>query len=159
LAASPSMLPEASPSSVSPTSPWRFSVRGQALPQGQRQGGEAFAAGSANGGAVRLAQDHQRGSHDPCCVEPNARGSSFALKDAAYDLILDEPWVPTAFTKNRDRLLEAEVACKFLTELLNHRQVRAPFFCRRYTDCGLASMGSLLWHQLACTSAIARLLR
>ena len=33
-------------------------------------------------------------------------------------------WVPTVFTKNRDRLLEAEVARKFLVELLAHRQVR-----------------------------------
>jgi transposase len=39
---------------------------------------------------------------------------------------IDEPvWVPTVFTKNRDRLLEAEVARKFLAQLLNHRQVRA----------------------------------
>jgi transposase len=38
----------------------------------------------------------------------------------------DDPvWDPTVFTKNRDRLLEAEVARKFLAELLNHRQVRA----------------------------------
>jgi transposase len=33
-------------------------------------------------------------------------------------------WVPTAFTKNRDRLLEAEVARKFLVALLNHAKVR-----------------------------------
>src|SRR4029453_10388641 len=33
---------------------------------------------------------------------------------------VDEPvWVPTVFTKNRERLLEAEVAHKFLAELLN----------------------------------------
>jgi hypothetical protein len=32
--------------------------------------------------------------------------------------------VPTVFTKNRERLLEAEVAHKFLAELLNHKQVR-----------------------------------
>jgi transposase len=39
---------------------------------------------------------------------------------------VDEPvWVATVFTKNRDRLLEAEVARKFLAELLNHKQVRA----------------------------------
>jgi transposase len=39
---------------------------------------------------------------------------------------IDEPvWVPTVFTKNRDRLLEAEVARKFLAELLNHKEVRA----------------------------------
>jgi transposase len=30
----------------------------------------------------------------------------------------DRVWVPTVFTKNRDRLLEAEVARKFLAELL-----------------------------------------
>ena len=38
---------------------------------------------------------------------------------------VDEPvWVPTVFTKNRDRLLEAEVARKFLAELLNHKELR-----------------------------------
>src|SRR3954452_7739742 len=38
---------------------------------------------------------------------------------------VDEPvWVPTVFTKNRDRLLEAEVARKFLPELLCHKEVR-----------------------------------
>jgi transposase len=37
----------------------------------------------------------------------------------------DQVWVPTVFTKNRDRLLEAEVARKFLAELLAHGQVRA----------------------------------
>ena len=33
-------------------------------------------------------------------------------------------WVPTVFTKNRDRLLEGEVARKFLAQLLNHKEVR-----------------------------------
>ena len=38
---------------------------------------------------------------------------------------VDEPvWVPTVFTKNRERLLKAEVAHKFLAELLNHMEVR-----------------------------------
>jgi transposase len=38
----------------------------------------------------------------------------------------DDPvWVATVFTKNRDRLLEAEVARKFLAELLAHKEVRA----------------------------------
>jgi transposase len=38
---------------------------------------------------------------------------------------VDEPvWVPTVFTKNRERLLDAEVAHKFLAELLNHKEVR-----------------------------------
>ena len=39
---------------------------------------------------------------------------------------VDDPvWVPTVFTKNRNRLLDAEVARKFLAELLNHKEVRA----------------------------------
>jgi transposase len=39
---------------------------------------------------------------------------------------VDEPvWVATVFSKNRDRLLEAEVARKFLAALLNHKEVRA----------------------------------
>src|ERR1700704_6182917 len=39
---------------------------------------------------------------------------------------VDDPvWVPTVFTKNRSRLLDAEVARKFLAELLNHKEVRA----------------------------------
>jgi transposase len=33
-------------------------------------------------------------------------------------------WVPTVFSKNRERLLEAEVAHKFLSALLNHKEVR-----------------------------------
>jgi transposase len=38
---------------------------------------------------------------------------------------VDEPvWVPTVFTKNRERLLQAEVAHKFLAALLNHKEVR-----------------------------------
>ena len=38
---------------------------------------------------------------------------------------VDEPvWVPTVFTKNRDRLLEADVARKFLAELIEHRELR-----------------------------------
>jgi len=36
----------------------------------------------------------------------------------------DSVWVPTVFTKNRD-LLEADVARKFLRELLAHKEVRA----------------------------------
>ena len=39
---------------------------------------------------------------------------------------VDDPvWVPTVFTKNRDRLLDAEVARKFLAELLGHKEVCA----------------------------------
>ena len=39
----------------------------------------------------------------------------------------DQVWVTTVFTKNRDRLLEAEVARKFLAELLA-RTEGAPCF-------------------------------
>jgi hypothetical protein len=43
---------------------------------------------------------------------------------------VDEPvWVPTVFTKNRERLLEAEVAHKFLAKLLNQGGAR-PFVGR-----------------------------
>ena len=39
---------------------------------------------------------------------------------------VDDPvWVPTVFSKNRDRLLKAEVARKFLSELLTHKEVCA----------------------------------
>jgi transposase len=38
---------------------------------------------------------------------------------------VDDPvWVPTVFTKNRDRLLEADVARKFLAELIDHEELR-----------------------------------
>jgi transposase len=38
---------------------------------------------------------------------------------------VDEPvWVPTVFTKNRDRLLEADVARKFLAGLMDHKELR-----------------------------------
>jgi transposase len=38
---------------------------------------------------------------------------------------VDDPvWVPTVFTKNRDRLLEADVARRFLAELVNHKKLR-----------------------------------
>jgi hypothetical protein len=37
----------------------------------------------------------------------------------------DDPvWVPTTFTKNRDRLREGDVFEKFMTKLLNHPQVK-----------------------------------
>ncbi len=39
---------------------------------------------------------------------------------------VDDPvWVPTVFSKNRDRLLRAEVARKFLSDLLTHKEVCA----------------------------------
>ena len=36
----------------------------------------------------------------------------------------DAVWVPTVFSKNRDRLLDADVAAKFMAELLAHKEVR-----------------------------------
>ena len=40
-------------------------------------------------------------------------------------LDVDDPvWVPTVFTKNRDRLLDAEVAAKFMAAVLAHREVK-----------------------------------
>ena len=39
---------------------------------------------------------------------------------------IDDPvWVPTVFSKNRDRLLEGDVAAKFMQQLLAHKDVRA----------------------------------
>lgn len=38
---------------------------------------------------------------------------------------IDDPvWVPTVFTKNRDRLMDADVAAKFMEQLLAHKEVR-----------------------------------
>ena len=38
---------------------------------------------------------------------------------------VDDPiWVPTVFTKNRDRLLDADVAARFLAAVLAHREVK-----------------------------------
>lgn len=38
---------------------------------------------------------------------------------------IDDPvWVPTVFSKNRDRLLDADVAAKFMEQLLAHKEVR-----------------------------------
>ena len=48
----------------------------------------------------------------------------------------DRVWVPTVFTKNRDRLLEAEVARKFLAVLLAHvsRMLAGPITVGEPTD-------------------------
>lgn len=37
----------------------------------------------------------------------------------------DAVWVPTVFSKNRDRLLDADVAAKFMSQLLAHKEVRS----------------------------------
>jgi transposase len=36
----------------------------------------------------------------------------------------DAVWVPTVFSKNRDRLLDADAAAKFMSQLLAHKEVR-----------------------------------
>ena len=37
---------------------------------------------------------------------------------------VDDPvWVPTVFTKNRDRLLNKDIACKFLAAMLSDKAV------------------------------------
>ena len=48
-----------------------------------------------------------------------------AVATCAFSLGITVVWVPTVFSKNRDRLLGAEVARKFLAELLTHKEVRA----------------------------------
>ena len=56
---------------------------------------------------------------------------------------VDEPvWVPTVFTKNRDRLLEAEVARKFLRRASEPQGgswtvVGRALLGRRHADCGV----------------------
>jgi transposase len=54
---------------------------------------------------------------------------------------VDEPvWVPTVFTKNRDRLLEADVARKFLADGSQgaaQAVVGRALLSRRHADCGV----------------------
>jgi hypothetical protein len=46
---------------------------------------------------------------------------------------IDDPvWVPTVFTKNRDRLLTTEMSLKVMAAILAHREV-APL-CRMITS-------------------------
>jgi transposase len=50
---------------------------------------------------------------------------------------IDDPvWHPTAFTTNRDRLLEGDVAAKFLAAVLNHPQVEALLSREHFTVDG-----------------------
>jgi transposase len=50
---------------------------------------------------------------------------------------IDDPvWVPTVFTKNRDRLLTTDIARKFLTAILAHRRWRR--CCRTSTSRSMA---------------------
>ena len=58
-------------------------------------------------------------------------------------LSVDDPvWVPTVFSKNRDRLLEGEIAAAFMSAVLNLPQVQGPvvgrtFLGRRHSYKGL----------------------
>ena len=46
---------------------------------------------------------------------------------------IDDPvWVPTVFTKNRDRLLNADVARQFLAAILAHKDVAPPAAVSRF---------------------------
>jgi transposase len=63
----------------------------------------------------------------------SVRSERLLMEQIDYNLLyrwfvglgLDDPvWVPTVFTKNRDRLLNADMARKFLAELLAHKQVK-----------------------------------
>ena len=63
----------------------------------------------------------------------SVRSERLLMEQLDYNLLfrwfvglgIDDPvWHPTAFTTNRDRLLEGEVAAKFLAAVLNHARVR-----------------------------------
>jgi transposase len=66
----------------------------------------------------------------------SVRSERLLMEQLDYNLLfrwfvglgIDDPvWHPTAFTTNRDRLLEGEVAAKFLAAVLDHAQVRQHF--------------------------------
>jgi transposase len=71
---------------------------------------------------------------------------------------IDDPvWVPTVFTKNRDRLLGADVAKQFLNQLLAHREVSSllsdEHFCVDGTQLqAWASMKSFVPKETAAAS-------
>jgi transposase len=71
---------------------------------------------------------------------------------------IDDPvWVPTVFTKNRDRLLEADVAKQVLSRLLAHQEVSPllsdEHFCVDGTQLqAWASMKSFVPRETAATS-------
>ena len=63
----------------------------------------------------------------------SVRSERLLIEQLDYNLLfrwfvglgIDDPvWHPTAFTTNRDRLLEGEVAAKFLAAVLNHARLR-----------------------------------
>jgi transposase len=71
---------------------------------------------------------------------------------------IDDPvWVPTVFTKNRDRLLEADVAKQFLSRLLAHQEVSPLLSDEHFSVDGTqlhawASMKSFVPKEMAATS-------
>jgi Transposase domain (DUF772) len=63
----------------------------------------------------------------------SVRSERLLMEQLDYNLLfrwfvglgIDDPvWHPTAFTTNRDRLLEGEIAARFLTAVLDHAQIR-----------------------------------
>jgi len=49
----------------------------------------------------------------------------------------DAVWVPTVFSKNRDRRLDADVAAKFMSQLLAHKEVRGLLSDEHFTVDGM----------------------
>ena len=81
----------------------------------------------------------------------SVRSERLLIEQLDYNLLfrwfvglgIDDPvWHPTAFTTNRDRLLEGDVAAKFLAAVLTHARVRQlrsreHFSVRRHADRGV----------------------
>jgi transposase len=75
----------------------------------------------------------------------SVRSERLLMEQLDYNLLyrwfvglgIDDPvWHPTAFTTNRDRLLEGEVAARFLDAVLNHPQVRVLLSREHFTADG-----------------------
>ena len=61
---------------------------------------------------------------------------------------VDDPvWVPTVFTNNRDRLLEADVARKFLAELMDHKELRALLSDEHFSSTARRCAGGVGVHE------------
>jgi transposase len=75
----------------------------------------------------------------------SVRSERLLMEQLDYNLLyrwfvglgIDDPvWHPTAFTTNRDRLLQGEVAARFLDAVLNHPQVRVLLSREHFTADG-----------------------
>lgn len=78
---------------------------------------------------------HQRGSFGPCCCKPSMASSSERqlMERLEFDLLsrwfvglgVDDPvWDHSTFSKNRDRLLEGEIAAKFHSAVMAQPKVK-----------------------------------